>query len=244
MKTKNKGFTLIELLVVIAIIALLLSIIMPALKKAKSLALRIQCTSNLHQVGVAMHCYAMTYDNYLPKPELRTVGDWLIDIPELAADFIYDQYDTIEIMYCPANSLREYDSDQLLEYYEGHKVFGWVITDYFWMMTFGLDWRDGFEYEEQSRFSGRTIFTERLGQGSMSTHPLATDVTFTEDSEDMTEQDFTEVHGWDPYVFRTNHVKGIMAEGTNIVFCDGSTEYVDFSEMTFNYKGFDAYHYW
>jgi prepilin-type N-terminal cleavage/methylation domain-containing protein len=240
----RKGFTLIELLVVIAVIALLLAVIVPALKKAKSMALRLTCTSNLHQVGLAMHCYATMYDNFLPAPEVPSVGDWLIDIPEVAADFIYDQYDTIEFMYCPANSLKEYNSDELRDYYESHKVFGWVITDYFWLMTFGVDWRLDLEYEDRSRLYGRKIFTEKLGVGATSAHPLVTDVSFTEDSEDMLEQDFTEVSGWDPFVFRTNHVKGIIPEGTNIVYCDGSTEWLDFSKMTFNYKGFDAYHYW
>ncbi len=58
---QKNGFTLIELLVVIAIIALLLSIMMPALAKAKEIAQATICKSNLKQWGLAFKLYA--YDN-------------------------------------------------------------------------------------------------------------------------------------------------------------------------------------
>ena len=58
------GFTLIELLVVISIIGLLLSIMLPALSRAKSNARRVACMSNLRQLGFAFLLYAADFDDY------------------------------------------------------------------------------------------------------------------------------------------------------------------------------------
>jgi len=63
---KRKGFTLIELLVVIAIIALLMSILMPALNKARQLAIRLVCGTNLSGIGRAMVVYATENEDEYP----------------------------------------------------------------------------------------------------------------------------------------------------------------------------------
>ena len=60
------GFTLIELLVVISIISILISILLPALGKAREASRTIACANNEHQVGIAMHSYATNHRDTLP----------------------------------------------------------------------------------------------------------------------------------------------------------------------------------
>lgn len=75
---RNKAFTLIELLVVISIIALLMSVMMPALGRARNMAKTLQCKSNLRQFGLAFNLYAEDYEGKLPACE----GDFVNGSPQ------------------------------------------------------------------------------------------------------------------------------------------------------------------
>lgn len=72
-KRKNK-FTLIELLIVIAILAILVSILLPALGKARDKAREMTCISNLKQIGTYTHLYLSDWNGYYPA------ADWTIRV--------------------------------------------------------------------------------------------------------------------------------------------------------------------
>ena len=99
----RKAFTLIELLVVIAIIAILAAMLLPALNRAKQTSKKASCTSNLHQLGIALNMYSDDFAGLVPRASQSAADPiWYRVLATYVGGRSENDFDKTKVLICPA----------------------------------------------------------------------------------------------------------------------------------------------
>ncbi len=147
---RRSGFTLVELLVSVSIIALLVAILIPAVKQARDSAKVLLCATNLRQIGIAWNVYLSSNDDTFPswegnmqwfyggrEPSIASASFWVLDYRPLNPYVTLSEQDQewAELFRCPADRQILNDKGQpavskgypTYEYYGNSYPMNWLL---------------------------------------------------------------------------------------------------------------------
>ena len=233
----RRAFTLIELLVVVAIIALLIAILIPSLGRARDAARKTVCGTNLKGQGTAFAGYAAQFNDLLPGA--GTHGNWLHDIDDEDANNLVSAAQTANMdnasvtsirkwFYCPSNP--DANNDTAWTHYSSSGS-GYRCTSYlyFFQRTLGQmpgNLNDGVGLARKSGLLPNIMVRPKFS--------LVRDATLAElacdelVSADNSGNGFSVPNADSTFHEVSNHLKGVIPSGMNVLAFDGSVNWRGF----------------
>jgi prepilin-type N-terminal cleavage/methylation domain-containing protein/prepilin-type processing-associated H-X9-DG protein len=214
-RSRHKGFTLIELLVVIAIIAILASLLLPALAAGKERARATNCMSNAKQTGLAALMYAAENNDWIPVHMPQ--GNWLWDINILTANALTDNGSKRKILYCPGLAASVKDIDLFWSNSTTRRIIG-----YAWLGQRQGNGNNGLLPPAQfltkltacTNVAGQELMADAVPSMGIGANPVF----------DRVPSNLVPFH-------RAGHMKKKTPAGSNILFADGHADWRPFSKM-------------